>query len=123
MHEQAEDWRRASASWLQRSIEEKLGRCSRCMTLSALLLVGGWASVVLLARTSAPSVAVIAAATLAAALWTALAVAHALAYVLRRAGRGPSPTRDARPAGVTSFEPTRDPSSGGARRRGCGCGR
>jgi hypothetical protein len=116
-------WRRALALRLQRSVEAKLGRCSRCMTVSALLFVGSWGMVAVLAIMRSPSVAAATVATLAAVLCTGLAVAHSLAYVLRRFGRFTAHAQGLPPMSIAIVVSANDSASGGERRRGCGCGR
>jgi hypothetical protein len=107
------------ASWLRASAEAKLGRCTRCMAASALLLAVGCFALVGVARMENPVPGLIAAATAFVVLALALAVAHGVALALRRLEVWP-PADGLLPDPV---EPGRSPSDAPQRSRGCGCGR
>jgi len=69
---------------LTRAIDEKLGRCARCMRLSAILTAMSWLLVALTARLTGPGVWQ-ALAIAGASIFTALLLAHAVAFVVRPA--------------------------------------
>lgn len=101
--------RSALRSKLQHGIEAKLGRCTRCMTISAVSFVVAWALVITLAQLHPTPVVLLAAATVVAVLFSGVALAHTLAYTMNR--RGGVATARALPAAGTTPQ-----------RRGCGCG-
>ncbi|MEO8266470.1 MAG: DUF3624 family protein [Ilumatobacteraceae bacterium] len=94
---------------LQQKFEAKLGRCTRCMTISAVSFIVAWALVVALAQLRPTPVVLLAAATVIAVLFSGVALAHTLAYAMHRRG-GVGTARVLPAAGTTP------------QRRGCGCG-
>lgn len=96
---------------IARAFSDKLGRCWRCMTASALLAVVSWAVVVRLALVDPPLVAPVAVATVAATASGLLAIAHAVAFAARR-------RTAARPAGELEAKP-----AAAVVKKGCGCGK
>ena len=108
-HVSADIGRSALGIRLQQRIEAKLGRCTRCMTISAVSFVVAWALVIALTQLHPTPVVLFAAATVVAVLFSGVALAHTLAYAMyRRGGVGTAKALSA--AGTTP------------QRRGCGCG-
>ena len=108
-HVRADIGRSALGIRLQQGIEAKLGRCTRCMTISAVSFIVAWALVVALAQLRPAPVVLLAAATVVAVLFSGVALAHTLAYAMHRRG-GVGAARAMPAAGTTP------------QRRGCGCG-
>lgn len=109
-HARADIGRSALGLRMQQKIDAKLGRCRRCMTISAVSFVVAWALVVGLAQLLPAPGVLLAAATVIAVLLSGVALAHTLAYTMYRRLRG-----GARPARTLLTE-------GPPPRRGCGCG-
>lgn len=108
-HARTDVGRSALGIRLQQRIEARLGRCTRCMTISAVSFVVAWALVVALAQLHPTPVVLLAAATVVAVLFSGVALAHTLAYAMHRRG-GVWAARALPAAGTTP------------QRRGCGCG-
>lgn len=101
---------------IRASMEARLGRCSRCMTMIAVLVIASWLLVAALSRMQ-PSVGVLVSATLIATGFSLLGVAHAAAFAARRlapivapASHVPFNRLEVETAGATVTLP------------GCGCG-
>ena len=102
------------AGRLRSQAELKLGRCLQCMTASAMLFLGSWMLLFHAVTRVRPGVIGVASVTIVALLFSALALAHALAYALRRFGHVGLP-----PIVAT---PEKRPVPAAPPRRGCGCG-
>lgn len=97
---------------LQQHIEAKLGRCTRCMNISAVSFVVAWGLVAALARLNPTPGVPLAGATVLALLLSGVALAHTLAYATYRRRRGGAATAKVLPAENVPLQ----------RKRGCGCG-
>lgn len=97
---------------LQQRIEAKLGRCTRCMTTSAVSFVVAWGLVAALARLHPTPGVPLACATVLALLLSGVALAHTLAFTTHRRQRGGTRAARVSPAENVPLH----------RKRGCGCG-
>jgi hypothetical protein len=76
---------RTVGSAVQQALASKLGRCRRCMTWTAILLVTSWALVLWTAHQGTTARAALVVCALVAAPITTLASAHAAAFAMHRA--------------------------------------
>ena len=96
------------------TLESKLGRCTRCMRLTALLIVLSWAVLIALMQMERPITTWLIIATLVAVVFSLLGVAHAAAFFARHIQ-------------LLMLKPKTDQNTVGAAvvgpaQRDCGCG-
>jgi hypothetical protein len=104
-------------SRLDGEVRRGLGRCPRCMTLSGVLLVSSWLVVALLAQAARLLPFGLIVASAVAVLATVLAVAHLVAWAVRRwFGSALYPTAASVPGASAEA-----PATMSTQPRGCGC--